>query len=135
MWMKSILLFQKMTPCCVRFLPSRCPCHVATVRSRIREITMANDGCQINERPGLWGAQGGCLPLAGFLANSILWFLHSSTHHGAFKMAQTMNKHWWGHFPKTAKLVCRQYLTRQVQNPGKTVIGSRRSQTSSLWTL
>lgn len=54
----------------------------------------------INEQSELWENQDSCLALPSFLTKPIFWFLYSFTHHGAFKMTQIKNRHWWGNVSK-----------------------------------
>ena len=66
---------------------------------------MGNDCCKLNEQSGLWETEDSPLVLPSSLVNTIFFlFLHSFMHHGACKMIQIINKHWWEDFYKTAKI-------------------------------
>lgn len=137
MWVKSILLLQKMTSCCQTCHPNI----LATWQwpaPESEKLGWANNGCNFNEQSGIWEAQDGPFVLLSSLANSI--FLIFTLFHPPWcvnKIIQIINKHRWGGFYKTVKKNNSLPSMSNLSGPyfWKTYFCSQMPQTSTLWTF
>ena len=86
-------------------MPDFCHPDVLTARQQSapesEKLRWANSGYKSNELSGLWETQDGHL----FYSDPIFQLLLSTAHHSVFEIIRSVNRHWWGDFDKTAKVV------------------------------